>query len=328
MKQQLPWVLGVDGGGTKTRCNASGLSGKLLGAVTTGPTNPNAGGLQQLIDRLASALEQLQKQTGLQMAHCRAAYLAMAGTEFDPGSREMFQRTVGQLGCTGRVVVEGDFRCAWAAAGAMDEGIVASCGTGSFVYGENRLGGRCLAGGWGPLFDDEGSCYDISREALRLAAQAADGRGESTRLVRVVLDFSGVSEMRMVSRWLRRQESPTAAIAGLAPHVFTAAHSGDSQAAAIIRRGAAAMTAGIQRVHSALFSGHEAPLYAVGSGFANQPEYLDIILAMAAEDGIPLVRRQPVLPVHAGAVLLALNLAGVPADEQLVETLAEEMPLH
>jgi len=55
-------------------------------------------------------------------------------------------------------------------------------GTGSIGYGRDARDRAMRSGGWGSLFDDAGSGYDIGRQAIVAALQAHDGRGPGTRL--------------------------------------------------------------------------------------------------------------------------------------------------
>ncbi len=69
------------------------------------------------------------------------------------------------------------------AAGIMKKtGILALSGTGSDVY--NIVDGKCLSviGGWGALFGDEGSGYDIGAKGLRAMIFSTDGRGPKTSM--------------------------------------------------------------------------------------------------------------------------------------------------
>ena len=72
----------------------------------------------------------------------------------------------------------GEGETALAAAGAA-YGIVAQAGTGSDAF-LVQPGGQMSIGGWGYIFGDEGSGYDIGERTLRAAIHAFDGRGPKT----------------------------------------------------------------------------------------------------------------------------------------------------
>jgi len=54
-------------------------------------------------------------------------------------------------------------------------GVVVISGTGSIVYGKDATGRPYRAGGWGHIFDDEGSAFWIARELVRESLQFRDG---------------------------------------------------------------------------------------------------------------------------------------------------------
>ena len=54
-------------------------------------------------------------------------------------------------------------------------GVVVISGTGSIVYGKDATGRSYRAGGWGYIFDDEGSAFWIAKELVRKSLQFRDG---------------------------------------------------------------------------------------------------------------------------------------------------------
>jgi N-acetylglucosamine kinase-like BadF-type ATPase len=66
-------------------------------------------------------------------------------------------------------------------------------GTGSVVVGRDEKGQVHRVGGWGHLFGDEGSAYDIAREALRTAAKKVDA-GVGSPLIEGLCRWGAVGE--------------------------------------------------------------------------------------------------------------------------------------
>jgi N-acetylglucosamine kinase-like BadF-type ATPase len=73
-----------------------------------------------------------------------------------------------------RCRIEPDYLAACAGAHGGGPGIVVICGTGSIAYGRNAAGEEARAGGWGPLFGDEGSAYHLGLLTLRALAREVD----------------------------------------------------------------------------------------------------------------------------------------------------------
>ena len=82
-------------------------------------------------------------------------------------------------------VFYGEGETGLAAAGAA-YGILAQAGTGSdaFLVQPDR---RLSIGGWGYIFGDEGSGYDIGQRTLRAAIHAQDGRGPKTAILDILM---------------------------------------------------------------------------------------------------------------------------------------------
>jgi glucosamine kinase len=108
--------------------------------------------------------------------------------------------------------------------------IVAIAGTGSIACARDASGKMLRCGGWGAVFGDEGSGYDLARNAVRAALSELDGRGPRTRL--------GTAIARMLGRKsiveLPGLNAPPEEIAALAPVVINAAHAGDAVARQLV----------------------------------------------------------------------------------------------
>lgn len=96
--------------------------------------------------------------------------------------------------CTvGGHALYGEGETALAAAGAA-YGIVAQAGTGSDAF-LVQPGGQMSIGGWGYIFGDEGSGYDIGERTLRAAIHAFDGRGPKTLILDILKERWGLGEL-------------------------------------------------------------------------------------------------------------------------------------
>ncbi|MBI3742606.1 MAG: BadF/BadG/BcrA/BcrD type ATPase, partial [Chloroflexi bacterium] len=162
-------------------------------------------------------------------------------------------------------------------------------------------------GGWGFLIGDEGSAYDLARRALNAITQAADGRGEKTRMVEMILQFWKLkAPMEIIPRVYRSDLKP-AEFAQLAPLVLRAAEAGDAVAREIISDAARELALAIFAVARALrFAEEKIPL-ALAGGLLLGAELLQKELwARLKENFAPIALvREPVV----GAVKIARELA-------------------
>lgn len=182
----MRFVLGFDGGGTKTDCLLMDESGTILARSQGGPSNPlrvGFGAAMASIREAARAAISQAKLPGDSTAAALCAGLAGAGP---PESAEKiralfaaeFQGTAIQI-CT-------DLDLALAAAGD-GPAIVLLAGTGSFAVGRNAAGETARAGGYGSQIGDEGSAYDIGRRAVLTAMHENDRTGTDAVLGQRIL---------------------------------------------------------------------------------------------------------------------------------------------
>jgi len=226
----MEYILGVDGGGTKTVALLGDLDGNVLARGMSGSSNANAVGFNAACLSLESAINMARKDhSGEISAMCLG--LAGAGRKEDI---EQFQNwAVHQFPKT-MVKVVSDAEILLMAGVPSGPALALICGTGSIVYGRTVTGELIRAGGWGYLFGDEGSGYAIGLAALREVMQAYDGRGPETLLSELVLERYGLHTPPELVHTIYSAESPRSTVATLSDLVEQAAGQGDSVAISIL----------------------------------------------------------------------------------------------
>jgi N-acetylglucosamine kinase-like BadF-type ATPase len=296
-------VIGVDGGGSRTRARLANARGETLGTGEAGAANPHADGLQAAQREILSAIRRAFDDAHLEQQIVAAACLGIGGVE-RADERAQWQAWARET-IAKRVEVMNDGEIVLAAGSPENWGVALIAGTGSIVWGKARDGRIARAGGWGYLIGDEGSAFDLAREALRAVAQAADGRGEDTRLLPVILEFWNLREpMELIPRVYRSGLKP-ADIARLAPVIVRIAEEGDGVARKLIERAGAALADTVIVVARAL-QFEQAPL-ALAGGLLLEAEtvrarLLDELQARAYTFAPVKVVHEPV----AGAVRIAV----------------------
>src|SRR5215217_1107016 len=185
----MDYILGVDGGGSKTLALLGDLDGNVLARGVGGPSNSNAVGFVMACAALESAISLARKDYPGEIA---ALCLGLAGA----GRKEDVERFVNwavQKFPKSLIKVVNDAEILLTAGAPSGAALVLICGTGSIVYGRTVRGQVLRAGGWGYLFGDEGSGYAIGVAALRAVMQAYDERGPETLLSELVLQRYGLS---------------------------------------------------------------------------------------------------------------------------------------
>jgi glucosamine kinase len=198
------WVLGLDGGGTKTLLALANQNGDVLGPFIGAGVNP----FDQTHWR--NELETL-------LAQCPIKRDDLAFSSFGlPGYGESAvinaqQFEVVQNFARENSVVLNDVAVAFAGALAGKLGVLILAGTGSMAWAGN--GAREIrVGGFGDGFGDEGSGYWIGQQALQKLSWTLDGRLEDDRFRDSMLEAIGVSDAEGLISWfygLEHQTGPT-----------------------------------------------------------------------------------------------------------------------
>jgi N-acetylglucosamine kinase-like BadF-type ATPase len=233
------YVLGIDGGGTKTHAAIMDASGRLCGQGHSGPSNYNDVGVDKTRTNIATAVQLARKQAGFDERPFAAVFLGMASV-VSPTDRAIINDIARDLGLApaGKIGVDHDCRVALAGGLSGRPGIVLIAGTGASCYGRNAAGEDWRAGGWGHIISDEGSGYWLGVRAMESAVRAYDGRGAPTTLQETVAQALGIDDMNDILHRLYVVGLARAETAALAPLVIDAAHAGDDVALGLLRRGA------------------------------------------------------------------------------------------
>jgi N-acetylglucosamine kinase-like BadF-type ATPase len=225
-------MLGVDGGGTKTRAVLVDQEQHVLGEGVSGPSNPLRIGITNATANVREAVAQAADAASLQPSEIVAATVGLAGVRRQD-LRERMRENLSVLGIEQLEVVT-DAEIALYGATDGGPGIIVIAGTGSICCGVNRRGRRACAGGWGPLAGDEGSASWIARRALQAIAQAADGRGPETLLSEAACAYFRAATPEDVAMAIYAPSMTNDRIAGFGKSVTEAMQQGDQVATRIL----------------------------------------------------------------------------------------------
>jgi N-acetylglucosamine kinase len=248
--------LGVDGGQSSTTVLIGDESGRVLGAGEAGPCNH--AGAEEGRARLERAVNE-----GIAAA-CARAGLDAASVRFESacfgmsGGPDDKQAILAGMLRAEHLTVTTDAAIALSGATATGQGIAAIAGTGSVAFGRNAEGRTARTGGWGYVFGDEGSAFDIARQAVRAALRMEEGWGPPTSLRQALLDATGSRNANDVLHLFYTSEWPRSRVAGLAPLADAAAAEGDAMATVILNRAAIEIALLVAAVRSQLWKPGEA----------------------------------------------------------------------
>jgi len=193
----MKYIMGVDGGGTKTKAVAYSLEDREIGQGHSGFGNLLLD-FNTAVKNIINAIEQCQisqKEPGGQ-GECLAIYLGIAGIEVSDNIEKIETLLKEKFHCK----VQGfhDSELAHAAMLRGEDGIITIAGTGSVSYGLFK-GKKARAGGWGHILGDEGSGYNIALEAFkRMTIEDDSGwvRSELTQTIMSKLNADTVNDIK------------------------------------------------------------------------------------------------------------------------------------
>lgn len=222
-------LIGIDGGGTKTEFVLFTEQGRILRKLKLSSSNPNDVGFEKCCAVLAEGVDTL-----LEFAPSVCSIFAgIAGcVTGDNGAKvaDFLKKRYPSI----ETAVDTDgvnvLSCNLDAVDCM----ALICGTGSVLFVREK-GVRYRVGGWGSLFDEAGSAYDIGRDAVAAALAQMDGMGEAT-LLTDMLKAEMQSDIWTALNMVYQKGKPY--IASLAPIVFRAHAMGDKVAEDILKKNA------------------------------------------------------------------------------------------
>ncbi len=248
-------VVGVDGGGTKTRALLADESGKQLAEASGSGSTVKPQEAERSAGVIAGVVRDLLEEAGKSDVKPRVLFVGVAGVG-RPSEREALHEALTTHDLAEEIVVDTDFSVALTDAFGEGPGVLVIAGTGSSAFARGPAGATARCGGWGPVIGDEGSGSWIGRRALSVVAAAADGREPETALTGAVLTAAEVSETGELIRWAANATPAT--LATLAPVVMTVADAGDLRANSIVSMAVEELSLHVRALARQLFTDERA----------------------------------------------------------------------
>ncbi|HJQ14444.1 MAG TPA: BadF/BadG/BcrA/BcrD ATPase family protein [Anaerolineales bacterium] len=321
----MKFVLGVDGGNTKTLAIVAQDDGVILGAGRAGcgdiygATSANAA-----IAEIERAVDAALNEAGISSTELSAGAFSLAGADW-PEDFKLLEEAMRGRGYGRHIVVVNDAMGALRAGSADGNGVVVACGTGAAV-GARHPDGRI----WHSSFWQQVQGADeLASRALRAVYRAALGIDPPTLLTERILAAFGARNVedilhRMTGRDIPRPKNRRELVRPL----FDAADAGDETARQIIiSHGKALGDYAIVAARKAGLLDTPFTLVLTGGVLRHPSPLLRDALVERVQEFAPDVcaiqsRFEPV----AGAVLLSLDLMGIVTDAALLERLERTLP--
>ena len=303
-------VIGVDGGGTKTRVVVADEKGQWIGDVEGPGSAVRPGQAEHSADVIATLVVDALRSCEMTHVVPKVLCVGVAGVGRDPERQALWQALVSR-DLAEEIVVHADASVALDDAFGDGPGVLLIAGTGSVAFGRGPTGTLDRAGGWGPVFGDEGGGAWIGRRALSVVSAASDGREPETALTGAILTAAQVDSVDALIAWAA--SATPATLASLAPVVQRTAEAGDLRANAIITLATEELVLHVRALARRLFGDERAALtVALAGGLMAKGSVLRRRVEHRLKSAVPgaQIRSEEVNPAR-GAVRGALRYLGV-----------------
>ncbi|MBI2511760.1 MAG: ATPase [Opitutae bacterium] len=280
----LPYRIGVDGGGTKTELILVDGAGQILARHVGPGCNPSHLGADGARTVLLSALEALLSQSAVRnpKSEISATRLYVAG------SAATWREIAALLHGYGVVATGPDSLPVLELATAGGPGLVLHAGTGSFVAARAPDGSVHYAGGLGWRFGDPGSGHDLGRRAIAAALLELQGWAPATGLGEALRAHTALADAASITRLFYTDPEANARIAAFAPRAIELAQQGCRPAQVALAGSIGELVAQGRLVTEKLFPGARDITCGISGAVLNNPAAKYALQAFAESNGWPV----------------------------------------
>lgn len=309
---QNHYIIGIDGGGTKTIAVLCTPDTKILAEAQAGPSNFQIIGKEKASNIIIDLIQTCCNNIRCSFSQIGAVGVGLAGAGRVDNQQEITEeiiRTARKRGIEiNKLIVDSDARIALEGAFSGNAGIIIIGGTGSIVFARDEKGKTYRAGGWGRLIIDEGSGYAIGQKAFKAVARFLDGYKQKTKLVKIFSDRLIFTSQDDIIKALYMDNFD---IASVAPLVIEAAEKGDKISKNILLNACKEITNLVDIVIARMNKGQRKksiyPLSLTGSLFENENLYVRMVKSRLRRNTSKINICDPQYPPVIGAVLMAIN---------------------
>lgn len=227
----MKYILGVDGGGTKTEAIAYDLEGNILsnGISKFGNLLINT---EKALENIKDAIDKCTKD--LNINECIHVYLGIAGISAGNNKEKVKNYIVENFKCETTVV--NDAELALSALLKGKDGFLTIAGTGSICIGQYK-NERVRVGGWGHILGDEGSGYYIALESLKKIILEKDIGHERSNFTQQILGELGILDEFDIMDFV--YNSDKGKISAIVPSIVKLSENNDKAAIEILKKSGA-----------------------------------------------------------------------------------------
>jgi N-acetylglucosamine kinase-like BadF-type ATPase len=323
----MGYVLGVDGGNTKTLAMVARVDGAIMGVGRSGCsdiyTHPSPEVPLAEVDKAVSAA---LKMAGVGAEALAAGAFSMAGADW-PEDYALLEASLAKRGLGRRVVVVNDGLGALRAGSPDGTGVVVVCGTGTATAARAMDGKSWHSSYW----QEAQGAHELGLKTISAAYRAELEIEPPTALAGAVLRHFRVEKLEEVLHLFTGRTAnrpPESQVSALARVLLDTAQAGDPTARRIVaEHGAALGDYALAAARQVGIEGTPFNLVLAGGVFRHSSRLLPEALVACVHTTSSLAR-----PIYSrfepaiGALFLALEAAGVTIDAPLLDRLIPTLP--
>lgn len=314
------YILGVDGGGTKTHCALYDLNNNTISFMAWSATNHERlkGGYEELRKVLSEMLYELCSKHNIVLSDIGTSCFTLSGVDF-PYQEKYICEMLEEIGVQNFILKNDTF------AGIKSNcddgfGIAAVNGTGCCVAGIDESGETIQIGGLGTITSDKGGARNMVLQALSRIYDEQIRNGESTLLTKNIAASLEVEEKNVIEKgFFAFEQGNLHSIRDMSVAVYESANQGDEVAIKLLEEIGDEYARCIDAVYENLnFRSPKVSVALIGTQFVKceNKTIINRIVEKLNESAIDYdIRVSNVKPVT-GAVLWAAERAGVTPEQR------------
>ncbi|WP_371499749.1 ATPase [Kitasatospora sp. NBC_00374] len=312
-EEQLPGVLAIDAGNSKTDVALVSADGAVLGTARGGGFQPQLDGAEQAVAALAPLVEEAARQAGLRPGRVLTSHVSACLANADlPVEEQQLSAALAARPWGATSHVANDTFGLLRAGTDGPRGVAVVCGAGINCVGLLPDGRTARFPALGHLTGDWGGGGGLAADAMWHATRAEDGRGGPTALAAAIAGHFGQPSATAVAEAVHLGRLDRVRLHEISRVLFATARAGDPTSLQLIDRQAdeIARLAVVALTRLDLL-GEPTPVV-LGGGVlaARHPLLIDNLTARLAEAAPLAEPRIVVAPPVLGAALLGLDRLG------------------
>jgi len=315
------YVIGIDGGGTKTACMLADLSGQELAYSVAGGSNHQTIGVFSAMENVCKSIDLACVQLGIGRESINHVFLGMAGADLPEDMDLLSTNLRAALGAIPFHLVN-DSWIAFSSATECQWGAVSICGTGNNLGVKDKTGHVYSVRALRYMLGNYGGGNHLAEMALHRAFRCDEGTGPYTALTKELPAFCRCSSMDELAHRIYVSDYRYQREFNIPKLVFDLAYDGDEVSQALIENMAWEIGEMLGRLIIKAGLKHEVvPLVLSGSLYLKDQHHLFIPhIQRAVEQFVPCVKvllaQNP--PVY-GALLDSLLAVGKRLPKERME---------